>query len=827
MKNVKTTKKRFICVLSVAALSATMLTVPAYSEDPPPADGDTIRVEGESYNKEDGKWKAEPDITNTAAPGGGLNLNKKMTEFDESNKPYVSYSFNIEKTGIYDLEYVANYLKDEKNDKMWLSPFSVTLNDKDKITFADDTPNNSAMTAYTQLSGDRSDYGKYNVPVYLEAGENTIKFTVEGSRYNGKFEDYVFYLDYFRFTYNEEATNSAIIQVESEELIAGNVPVGNIKKLEYSEATDQTYYRFTAGMGKSDGYLEYAIASPAEGEFRLELAGSNTDSQPGIKGYMGNYSVVINGDEDGKISVGSEDGQSSGVTSDSSDFYQFDNEGIFYDKMHSNNLVTLKKGLNKVKVLLDKAAENGNHVIDLDYLKFTPASEIIPTPPPEDDGVIRVEGENYDTTDQGKWTFNTPDDGQVGKSDKLGDPAHTGMVLNSKSGDTYSAEHKPSATYTFDVDEAGIYDLEYVVNYLKDEANDYMYLSPFSVTLNDYKISFGGDTPNNPEMISYKAPTKGAALFGTYKLPVYLDQGENKITFTVEDKRYKGGNGYEFYLDYFELTYDEDATVSDTIQVEAEDLIAGNVSGTSGIAKMTVDDGNTAYKEAAELASNQTMYQFNNGNNTGGYLEYIVPSATEGDFKLEITGSNTDETTGLKSWCGDFNVVINDDTTISVGEDVTPDPKADVYDIMTANQTVKLKQGLNKIKVELDEPDNTGRYLIHLDYLKFTPAQEIIPTTPPVEKIEVSDFIVDSFGVASASITNDGDAPVTVAVISVSYNADKTLASVKLTQKTIGSNVTETVKTDALENATSDTRAYVWNMNGNKPLNEAITPATE
>ncbi len=341
------------------------------------------------------------------------------------------------------------------------------------------------------------------------------------------------------------------------------------------------------------------------------------------------------------------------------------------------------------------------------------AATMLTVPVYAEDTIIRVEGKDYESDKN--WTIHSTNV----TPNKWAPGSNNGLNISSGSV-AFSETDKPYASYKFNVEKAGIYDLEYAANYLKDGSK--VYLSPFSVTVNDDEIMFAGDTPNNSAMTAYTQLSGTQSDYGKYNVPVYLEAGENTIKFTIEGGRYNGGKDYVFYLDYFQFTYNDTATTSETIQVEAEDLIAGNVPSSNGIAKLIPTDSNTTNSAAAKLASNQTMYQFNAFNNAGGYLEYIVPSATEGDFNLEITGSNTDKTTGLKSWCGDFNVVIGD-TTISVGEDVTSVHKADVYDIMTANQTVKLKQGLNKIRVELDKPDKNGRYLIHLDYLKFTPVE--------------------------------------------------------------------------------------------------------
>ncbi len=101
------------------------------------------------------------------------------------------------------------------------------------------------------------------------------------------------------------------------------------------------------------------------------------------------------------------------------------------------------------------------------------------------------------------------------------------------------------------------------------------------------------------------------------------------------------------------------------------------------------------------------------------------------------------------------------------------------------------------------------------------------PTEEPVpENITVTEgsFKVDETGAASAEVTNGGTAAVTVSIISAAYDADGRMVSVKFVPKTIEAGASETLTTGALAETTDDIRAYLWSMNGYRPVADNVTP---
>ena len=91
--------------------------------------------------------------------------------------------------------------------------------------------------------------------------------------------------------------------------------------------------------------------------------------------------------------------------------------------------------------------------------------------------------------------------------------------------------------------------------------------------------------------------------------------------------------------------------------------------------------------------------------------------------------------------------------------------------------------------------------------------------------ITVTDFTVDASGAAKADISNNGDAGVTAALISAAYDSNGAVVSVKFVSEKAQSGAEISLSTDSLDNPTDNIRAYLWDMDGYKPLvNEPAVP---
>lgn len=589
--------KKVFGILCALTMLTSVMPIAAFAEGSGfYADG-KVRIEGEWYTS-----GAEVHATgvkpNTSIPGEseGLNLTSGSVAYDENDKPYVSYSVYLPNTGIYELEYVANYIADE-GTHAWLSPFSVSLNNGDAVMFTGDTPYNGAVTTYEQLTRDNGVYGRYKLPVYLEAGTNKITFTVEGARYgNGSSTDYVFYLDYFQFTYKGVASNT--ITVEAEALTAGNVPSGNIAPMTATAANGGIYYQFNA-VKEEGAYLEYTVFSAITGDYQLLIAGNNTDYTPALKGWDGGYSIVIN---DGQsISVGSAEGQPSDVTT-------LAHYADTLDAMAANKTVTLKKGLNKVRVLLDKPANNGNHVMQLDYIEFSPIANTVAI---EAESVNPAYVNGYTPKGGTSWIVNDI-------------PTTTGsitaldfnIVLRSAAGavGNDSLENHPGGieiTYAVYIPKDGSYDMSInMAGYVEDtEASSY-YL-PVKLRFDDNEafrlacegvgtyVENDGQTPEvQPEATIEKLESLGvtgagttkdgyqnhSGFYNTYRLlvPQELSAGMHTITFVLSDLP---GRGYsanasrgKFSLDSFVLTAEDyvPEPASAILTAEKQTLVVGD-----------------------------------------------------------------------------------------------------------------------------------------------------------------------------------------------------------------------------------------------------------
>ncbi len=465
--------KRICAVMSALALTAAAMPQ-VFAAGSEFYDGASFRIEGEWYEScaEVHATDVDPNIY---APGGGLNITSGGVAYDENDKPYASYRVYIPDTGIYELKYAANYLKDTSADRIYLSPFSVSVNGSGAVMFDGDTPCSGEMTAYTAPSSGGM-YGTYTLPVYLEAGENTVKFTVEGGRYNGN-PDYVFYLDYFELTYKSAAPET--ISVESEQLIAGNVPKGNIALLNKDTAGYKNYadkasggkfYQFNAAT-KEDGYLKYAVFSPITADFQLTLAGSHTDHTPALKGWDGDYTIVINDGEG--ISVGSPDGESSDVKT-------LVHHGDTLDTMSSNKLVRLNKGLNIINVLLDKPAKNGNHVLQLDYMRFSPVTDTVTV---EAESSSPAYNDGYRSSSTILWCVN-----DIPTSDGSFTALDFNITLRGSqnpSDDDFTKHGGMDITYSVYIPREGDYDMSMnMAGYVEDQ-DPFSYYLPVSLRFDD------------------------------------------------------------------------------------------------------------------------------------------------------------------------------------------------------------------------------------------------------------------------------------------------------------------------------------------------------
>ena len=82
--------------------------------------------------------------------------------------------------------------------------------------------------------------------------------------------------------------------------------------------------------------------------------------------------------------------------------------------------------------------------------------------------------------------------------------------------------------------------------------------------------------------------------------------------------------------------------------------------------------------------------------------------------------------------------------------------------------------------------------------------------------VESGSFTVNDDGVATADVTNNGDTPAIVSIISASYDKSGKLVDVKYVPVTIQAGATKTVQTTALTDTGHEIRAFVWDMTDNK-----------
>lgn len=403
--------------------------------------------------------------------------------------------------------------------------------------------------------------------------------------------------------------------------------------------------------------------------------------------------------------------------------------------------------------------------------------------------------------------------------------AQAGALLrfdNAKNG-KYNASNQPYVKYEVFAEKSGIYTM-YICSSINPAAmpgtigfNNNNAWSPYSIEINNQgSFAFEGSIHNiSTTPIGTEKKKYGTTLdqFAIYNAPVYLEAGKNEVKFTIIGGRQSDGNS-QLEIDYF--TFEYKGSNKDSITVDLEEAIGGNAASFT--------------KKSDTAASGGSYYQANSSDFAHGtassandlYVDFAVYAPRDGKYSLEFAGSRPSKA------LSPISITINNDTKIVnydsskfdsngyAGDDsISPDVKAeslsgDFYKF-TGNNTVVLKKGLNKVRVQADIAAKNGdndRYSFYIDYLKFISADSSV-----VNSIELN---LDTQTVAVGESTNASviafdETGAAKAGSNISYSSDLTdIASVDDSGKITGNKPGTAVITAEADGKKASKTVYVY-----------------
>lgn len=326
---------------------------------------------------------------------------------------------------------------------------------------------------------------------------------------------------------------------------------------------------------------------------------------------------------------------------------------------------------------------------------------------------IRIEGES----------ISTGTDDTLSRTDLNGGAAYKILQSTAK-----NSSYKPAyytAQYTVTAPKAGLYSMKTVssrqgMRYLSDRGD--LWTSPYYIQVNDEApFTFTEGSVYDKGILELNAGGSNRD-FATYDgIPVYLQEGDNTVTFIVRD-RMVGGDNVQFYMDYMEFTYQSSGAANLPVIVQGEEYADTNVpeAGRSEMTDSALNNG-----AALKISTAETIPA------DGFYVDYTATAAKEGMYTLEFSSSvqgyeTADE--GSNESCkaaSPYTVKVNDGNAVSFNdfsgyrqsEKTVGDMK-----LVTYAMDVYLNRGLNTVRFVVKQGcvnDNT--VIFALDYLKLSP----------------------------------------------------------------------------------------------------------
>lgn len=449
-------KKIISCLVAIAILTNFSSIAGAQEE--------TIKIEGEWFDTE----KAGFGVIADWIPGTSGN---KFFQIWQANAPAspVSYTFEAEKAGYYDLELYAT----RSDLPVYHSPYAMYVNGR-----------NTNLTYQSVFQGELN---KSTSKVLLRKGTNTVDFVVTAPRSVDK--AYVFFLDCFSFTHDNSLSYVEPVSVEGEWLDAEKAGFGVAADWIPGASGNKFFQLWTAEEGSYG--LTYEVYAPKAGMYGMDIFAT----MPNNPYYHSPYTTEINGTA-----------------------YTVAAKSVFAgnDLLHNYGIVKLKAGLNTVKFnILSRRAADGSYVFMLDRFILTYEPSI---PISAEENVcsenIRIEAESQ------------PNDAEIQQFDSCSGGAMIQVYM------AYGADEEEQTkeiTYTVEAQTAGYYDL--ITRYglkghnqatdLKVSVNGSEYEYIDDTTASAYEDGFGGDMGAS------------AALTKKMNNRVYLSRGANTVKYLV------------------------------------------------------------------------------------------------------------------------------------------------------------------------------------------------------------------------------------------------------------------------------------------------------
>lgn len=690
-------KKRMTALLMVCAMVCTAAfgCIPGvYAEEVEP-----IRIEGESLT-----GTGISTLSNKALSGGQALLFSGSAGVNNT----LAYSVDVEKAGLYTLTVKSSrqgsrYVGD--GTLQWPSPYWVKVNSEDPFTFSEGSAYDKygygkgmVITSTTKADGapgnfngaDPVIYTIYEIPVYLNAGNNTVSFIVKDRHYNGKDtlndvknaeKKVYFYLDYIEFTYQSSGAANLPVLVQGEEYAYTNVPEAGRSELTDSALNDGAALKIsTAETIPADGfYVDYTATVAKEGMYTLEFSssiqgyetageGGNTDCQAASP-----YTVKVN------------DGNA--VSFNDFSGYRRSEKTAGGMKLVTYAMeVHLNRGVNTVRFAAAQGCVNDNTVIfALDYLKLSPLMHYF-----ADD--FKVEGESFSKSSVAYAANNCCVRDNIGLS-------------NDKDAYFTIASAVPVVDYEFYVEKEG----DYAV-YTTVMTDENQYTSDLDISFNggDYITIVNDNTTS--KRVAIVTPQKNADLYGTFVLKsalVHLNKGYNQMSIKANNLTTKGPIRYTMGVDYVRFVKAGTSVAQNANHANYKNETMGVMNNMVNFRFNSLERSLSEKDEDGErIISGIYVPELKTevGVTENAYVEHSFFVGEDGNYTLTVDcGGNISGTYGYASECGISldggnltQLTANNTSQKSLGSGV--DAKA--FGSYTLNDPVALTKGWHTLRFE-------------------------------------------------------------------------------------------------------------------------------
>ena len=475
------------------------------------AEGVSMRIEGEwctdsnlTPQTENANYSGIP-VSADADYSSGMALLANLNEDMPTDGIYFSYTIDVPLGGYYDMNFAATLPDSEAS-----SVYSIQINNDAKFKLNSSSCSKTGDGVYGS--------GLFITRIYLESGENIVKFVVEAPASNGTL---IFGLDYFELTYADY--QGPWVEAEFFEAAAdGQWSIG----ADTAQGSQISRGQFIVFNKNDTGILPWerlVVYAAEDGEYNLEAVSTV------IAEYTGNWSIT---NEEGDV-----------INIDAANISGGDIIAGFGNVMRrytANDTLYLHKGVNRLTLNFQKtsggAGNNYNTYIDrIGFEKTAEKASGAAT-------TITIEGES--AKELGYWKIEG--DAVVLSEGMTSDPNRTnwaGVII----GDEFRLD------YNFTVNADAYYDM---LGYMTCANGTQMMFSPMEFKIDDnswveftVKNYFFVDYYNGTTDIAYQR-----AIY-KYNTPLYLTQGEHTLSVRIREKRSNNYTTDWYYnqLDKFEL----------------------------------------------------------------------------------------------------------------------------------------------------------------------------------------------------------------------------------------------------------------------------------